>query len=126
MAVNHTTTVTPAAPISRALHGLVARRPGPPAVHGELENEIVVVQPIAAVPEREIRDRSLPEQAQDPIGVCRPGGRAPSGAEGEARRGAEHPGGRKHVVRTGRERAVPDPLAVPPDQALTHALPGPS
>lgn len=82
----------------------------------------MVVQPIAAVPEREIRDRSLPEQAQDPIGVCGPEGRARALEEDEASRGEDHPGDGEQLLLAERESVVPVPLDVQAAHSLQHAL----
>src|SRR5439155_22584107 len=100
------------------LHGL----PGPPAVACKLEDGVIVVEAVAAVPERQIRDRSLPEQAQDPIGLIGPEGRARSLQEGEARGGEDHTGDGEKLLLAKRENVVPVPLDVQPARAFQHRL----
>src|SRR5439155_5609903 len=98
------------------------RLPGPPAVACKLEDGVIIVEAVAAVPESQIRDRSLPEQAQDPIGLFGPEDRARSLQESEARGGEDHTGDGQKLLLAKREDVVPVPLDVQAARALQHGL----
>src|SRR6058998_4184261 len=96
------------------------RLPGPPAVACKLEDGVIVAEAVAAIPESQIRDRSLPEQAEDPIGLFGPEGRARSLEEGEARGGEDHSGDGEKLLLAERESVVPVPLDVEASGPLQH------
>src|SRR5439155_5659347 len=98
------------------------RLPGPPAVACKLEDGVIVVEAVAAVPERQIRDRSFPEQAQDPFGLFGPEDHARSLEEGESRGGEDHTGDGEKLLLAKRENVVPVLLDVQAACALKHGL----
>src|SRR5437667_12652602 len=98
------------------------RLPGPPAVACKLEDGVIVAEAVAAVPESQIRDRSLPEQAEDALGLLGPEGRVRPLQEGEARGGEDHTGDGEKLLLAKRENVVPVPLDVETARGLEHGL----